>query len=72
MAKPESAASPEPESQPAPDPAGTFSSGLKDAALRDKEAKGEQARADRFLARLAKEWPEKWAAAKALSVSRGR
>ncbi len=43
----------------------------KDAARRDKEAKEEQAMTDRFLVRLANEWPAKWAAAKALAVSRG-
>ena len=43
----------------------------EDGARRDKEAKEEQARRDRFLRRLDQVRPAKWAAAKALAVSRG-
>ena len=43
----------------------------EDVARRDKEAKEEKARRDRFLARLDQERPARWAAAKALAVSRG-
>jgi hypothetical protein len=43
----------------------------EEVARRDKEAKEEQARRDRFLARLDQERPARWAAAKALAVSRG-
>ncbi len=43
----------------------------EEVALRDKEAKEEQARWDSYRARLDQAWPAKWAAAKALAVSRG-
>ena len=43
----------------------------KDDSRRDKKAKEEQARRDRCRARLDQEWPARWAAAKALAVSRG-
>jgi hypothetical protein len=43
----------------------------EDIARRDKEAKEEQARRDRFLAQLDQALPARWAAAKALAVSRG-
>jgi hypothetical protein len=43
----------------------------QDDARRDKEAKEEQVRRDRYLARLDQARPARWAAAKALAVSRG-
>ena len=43
----------------------------EDDARRDKEAKEEQARRDRFLRRLDQVRPAIWAAGNALAVSRG-
>ena len=43
----------------------------QDDARRDKEAKEEQVRRDRYLARLDQARPARWVAANALAVSRG-